>query len=63
MAHVTAERNHDIVHGICRMCSRRRYLFLPGRWCDKCIEELMAAAAAQSKAAVTASGNEDGPQW
>lgn len=41
-----------ICHGVCRSCSHRRILFLPGRICEKCIEKAMKVAEQMSAQAL-----------
>lgn len=32
----------DIKHGVCHVCGRRRFLWLPAKFCDRCIRRITA---------------------
>lgn len=37
----------DIKHGVCAVCGRRKFLFLPARMCERCVaafNEMVTAA-------------------
>lgn len=45
---MSAETSKEVAHGVCRACSHRKHLVLPGRICHKCIERALNQAAAMS---------------
>ncbi len=44
----------EVCDGVCRACSRRRQLFLPGRVCGPCIETAIALAMEMTPEQATA---------
>lgn len=58
LADALTDKQH--AHGVCRSCSKRKHLVLPGRICHKCIEGALKLATEQMNAMADA---HEQPAW